>query len=348
MGIVRRSSSDLSATHDALTTPLRHVLIESGSHAPGVAGADFGLPGGTALRYERPLEAIRPYVPSYAVLDSNAEWQGSVEWMLPGWAQIWIVMAAGPVSLNIRNRTYDSLPSAVLFGVNSRAIPVRASGGVTIAIDVSPLGWARLFTGAAEDYRDQATPLQAAMCPNLVAELTLSLARSDRALEVKDVLDRFFAPLLTRPHRDDALVAQIMALVADTKMVDLVSAAAAQGIAPHTMRRLSKRYFGFPPKLLMTRTRFIRAMMPLLEAGADADHGAIPQGYYDRSHFIRDAKRFLGMTPRQYIAQPTPYADASRLARQMVIGAPVPALDAFAADWRAPRIASHPGVPGQR
>lgn len=306
-------------------------MIESGSHLPGISAADFGLPPHTALRFERPAAPLRRHLTSYAVLDSDPDrWPGTVEWMLPGWAQIWIVMAEAPVRVKLGARDYARLPTAVLYGVTSRAMPVTAQGGVTVGIDVSPLGWARLFKAPAERLRDQITPLGAVMKAGLVASLASALAASDRAGEVKGVLDAFFTQHLGRPHRDEAMIAEIMALIADHGVSDLGAAAAARGIDERTVRRLSKRYFGFAPKTLMMRTRFLRALVPLIEQGSAADHARIPQGYYDRSHFLRDARRYLGMTPRQFIAHPSPYRDAAMRARTLVIGAPIAALDGVA------------------
>lgn len=308
--------------------PVAHAMIASGTHTPGVSADDFGLPAHTALRYERPAPALCRHLTSYAVLDSEpGQWPGSVEWMLPGWAQIWIIMTGAPISVKIGRRDYDPLPAAVLYGVTSRAMPVTAQGGVTIGIDVSPLGWARLFRLSAEKLRDQVTPLEAVMKPALVTELASALAQSDRALDVKGILDAFFANHMAVPHPDEAMIAQIMALIADDEVADLTAAADAHGIDQRTVRRLSKRYFGFPPKMLMMRTRFIRTFLPLLAQGSEADHGAVPRRYHDRSHFLRDARRFLGMTPRRFIALDSPYRDAALRARRLVIGSATPSVD---------------------
>ncbi|HEY0312047.1 MAG TPA: helix-turn-helix domain-containing protein [Allosphingosinicella sp.] len=303
-------------------------MIESGSLTPGIIPGAFGLPPGTALRYERPAAHLTGYLASYAVLDSVVEdaWH-PVEWMLPGWAQIWIVMTPEPIKVRIGNRAYEPVPRALLYGVTSRAMPVAARGGVTICVDVSPLGWARLFSRPADALRDQLIPLETILADAKVAELASALARSDQALEVKGVLDDVFTSLTAVPNRDEAGIRQIWKAIADEGVTDLATAVGVHAMDPRTASRLSKQYFGFPLKLLIMRSRFFRALLPLLEAGAYADHAAVPTGYYDRSHFLRDAKRFLGATPRLFMARPSPYAAAARRARTLVIGSPIPALD---------------------
>ena len=303
-------------------------MIESGSLLPGILASEFGLPPGTALRYERPAAHLTGYLSSYAVLDSVVDdsWH-AVEWMLPGWAQIWIVMTPEPIKVRIGNRAYEPVPRALLYGVTSRAMPVSARGGVTICIDVSPLGWARLFSAGADALRDQLVPLETMLPEEKVIELASALARSDQALEVKGVLDSVFTSLMAVPNRDEVGIHQIWKAIADEGVTDLKTAAAVHAMDPRAASQLSKQYFGFPLKLLIMRSRFFRALLPLLEAGADADHAVVPNGYYDRSHFLRDAKRFLGSTPRLFMARPSPYAAAARRARTLVIGSPMPALD---------------------
>ncbi|MBV8688213.1 MAG: AraC family transcriptional regulator [Alphaproteobacteria bacterium] len=303
-------------------------MIESGSLTAGIDPGDFRLPPGTALRYERPAPELRDYLTSYAVLDSMVEGtRHGCEWMLPGWAQIWIVMTPEPIRVRIGNRGYEPSPGAVLYGVTSRAMPITARGGVTICIDVSPLGWARLFSRSAESFRDRLVPLETLLPGPLVSELGHALARSDRALQVKGILDDLFARRMGTPNPEEARIRQIWRAIADEDVADLTAAASLHGMAPRTASRLSKQYFGFPPKLLLMRSRFLRALLTLLDAGPGADHSQVPRGYHDRSHFLRDGRRFLGMTPRRFLAQPSPYAAAARRARRLVIGTPIPSLD---------------------
>lgn len=306
----------------------RGGLIESGTLVRGIKAEAFGLPPDTALRCERPAPQLRDYLTSYAVLDSVVQesWH-DLEWMLPGWGQIWIVMTPEPIKVKIGNRAYEPVPKALLYGVTSRAMPVSARGGVTVAIDLSPLGWARFIPRPAETLRDRLVPLETVLPAPMAEELGSRLARSDRAAAVKGVLDDFFSRHLPPPNPDEPRIREIWAAIADERAADLGAAAMIHGIDPRTASRLSRQYFGFPPKLLMMRARFLRALLGLLDARPDADFKAVPPGYHDQSHFLRDARRFLGMTPRQYASHPSPYAAAARRARKLVIGSAIPSLD---------------------
>ena len=303
-------------------------MIESGSLSPGVTAGNFGLPAGTALRYERPAEALRPLLPSYAVLDSDTTiWQGPGSWALPGWAQIWIVLTDGPITVRIRNRDYAPLGSAVIYGGTSRAMPVTSRGGVTVVVDVSPMGWARLIDAPAEQCRDRIQPLDQFLPADWTDELVARMHGSDRAGEVKGLLDDFFLTRLPPPHRDEAAIARINARLLSQASMESRAAAADLGLHPRTLLRLCARHFAYGPKMLMRRTRFLRILTDMMMKNEMPDSHVPPPGYHDVPHFLRDGKQFLGITPRQFLAMPMPYLRAVLRARTLVLGAPVPLLD---------------------
>ena len=305
-------------------------MIESGSHTPGVLAADFGLPAGTALRFERPAKPLQGLLSSYAVFDSDSAVQsGPGNWALPGWARLWIILASNPLDVKIRNRNYAALGSAMLFGVTSRAMPVSTYGGVSVVVDIGPLAWARLFAPSAELLRDQITPLNQLLPQAWCDDLLTRIARSDRGPQIKNVLDEFFLERLPPPHPMELSILRIAALLVDERTHDLGGAAALVGVDPRALIQASKRYFGFPPKILSMRTRFLRALTAMLLNSNDLDFSATPVGYHDISHFIRDANRFLGMTPRRFLAIPMSYTRAVLRAREVVIGAAMSSLDKF-------------------
>lgn len=304
------------------------MLISSGSHNPGVRAEDFGLPPGTALRYELPANPLRSVLSSYGVLDSDPAVQsGPGSWVLPGWARLWIILAPDPLHVRIHNRQYPSVRAAMLFGVTSRAMPVSAYGGVSIVVDIGPVAWARLFQPSAELLRDRITPLDELLPRGWSEDLITCIERTDRGAQVKSALDDFFLERMPPPHPQEQLIARISALLRNESTHDLTDAAAQVGIGKRALLGLTKRYFGFPPKMLSMRTRFLRALTAMMLDDDVPNFSSIPAGYHDSSHFIRDANRFLGMTPRRFLAIEMPYTRAVLRARMLVTGAPTSALD---------------------
>ena len=293
-------------------------MIRSGSHTPGVDSAAWGLPDHTALRIERPAPALRDLFAEYHVLDSDGPAiDGATSHALPNWPMLRVILAERPISLTLGPRRYDPLPEAALYGTTSRAMRVVSRGGVTIGVGVTPLGWSRLFAAPAEAFRDRVVPLAEVMDAGAVAALVAALRRSDRDLAVKGILDGFLAGRLRPPSADDAAIRALEAMVADEATTDIAGAAERAGIAPHTLRRLSRRYFGFPPKPLLVRARFLRALTRMMAEGIDG-YDRLPPGYHDLSHFLRDARRFLGTTPLRFARLSNAFVEAGLRARAAV------------------------------
>ena len=78
------------------------------------------------------------------------------------------------------------------------------------------------------------------------------------------------------------------------------------GLALHSLERLTRRYFGFSPKLLLRRQRFLRSLAHYMLDPSLNWIGAIDGQYHDQAQFVRDFKAFMGLTPRRYAALPHP------------------------------------------
>lgn len=302
-------------------------MIVSGSLTPGIDPARFGLPPHTAVRYERPAPALERMIADYHMFDSEEHAVNrAIEWMLPNSPALRIILAERPIRLELAGRRFDPLPTACFFGPTSRAMEIEVSGGLTIGANLTPIGLARLLRTNAAELRDNVFPLEHLMNRERVAALVESLRDHDRGRRVKAILDAFFLPLMQRPHRDEPELVRIMAALQDGSLDNLGDISDHLGIPGHRLLRLCQRHFGFPPKTLLMRARLLRSILALKLGGSGAGYAAIDPAYFDDSHFVRDARRFLGMTPRQFLQLPTPYLDASMRARAMVFGVNVAAL----------------------
>lgn len=93
------------------------------------------------------------------------------------------------------------------------------------------------------------------------------------------------------------------------------------GVADRSARqveRLCRRTYGAPPKLLMRKYRALRAAVQI---SVDPDarwFDVAGEDFYDQSHFIREFRTFVGMTPTQFAANGAAVMSHSiRLRRQL-------------------------------
>ncbi|RYE01697.1 MAG: hypothetical protein EOP61_10515 [Sphingomonadales bacterium] len=295
-------------------------MIESGTHAPGVAPAIFNGPPGTALRLERPDPLLADFISEYYVHDSEGpELMGAVEWAMPGSANLRLFFGERPYNVWMAARAFTPVPVAALYGPTSRASRFEVFGGATVGMNLTALGWARLIRKPAQQFCDRIVPIAEAIPGDFSRRLYDALAASDKGPELKEVLDAFFLDNMGPPSLDEPMIRRIMALIVDETVEGLAEIAERVDLTPQQLRTLSLRYFGFPPKRLLRRARFLRSLLRMYAAGGEADYSLRSHSYFDVSHFLRDAEEFLGTTPRRFMAMQTPYLRHLLRAREAVL-----------------------------
>jgi hypothetical protein len=278
------------------------------------------------IGYAAPDPALAEFITGYQLYVAGDE--AGVEWLLPGVANIRVALGAGPMEVTLGKRRFDPLPTVSFTGPTTHAPRAAVNGGAVVAIGITPLGWGRLSHRSAQDMRDRIVPLADVIGSEPADALLQQLAGLDRVDEegIKRVLDRWLAPLLRVPGPDEAAVAALAAVLADPAVVAVADAVARSGLEPAVLRRVSIRQFGMLPKLLLRRARFLRSFLGFFQAGGADGYAGIEDSYHDASHFLRDADRFLGTTPRRFLVRSTVLLEASVRARAAALGAATCAL----------------------
>ena len=195
-------------------------------------------------------------------------------------------------------------------------------------IGLLPLGWAKYIDHTASD------------CANLVCDgfkhpaiaHIVPLAEQifgevpDEAVELARII-AFFRGLKTNDPVDERRILDIHAALVDPQVVsvsDLVDRVAA---SQRTIERLCYRHFGFSPKLLLRRQRFMRSLAQFMLDPSLKWIGAMDPNYHDQAQFVRDFREFMGLSPREYAAQPHPVLERFLHERMKAHGAPVQTLD---------------------
>jgi AraC-like DNA-binding protein len=71
--------------------------------------------------------------------------------------------------------------------------------------------------------------------------------------------------------------------------------------SPRQCQRLFIKHFGFSPQVALCLLRFQKCLAILTSNKADIDNILEATTYYDQSHFIKDFKRNIGLTPLELI-----------------------------------------------
>jgi AraC-like DNA-binding protein len=186
----------------------------------------------------------------------------------------------------------------LLFGPTDRCSAVSTTGGRIVGFGLTPLGWSRLIGTDASLMVNRVRPLADELGPR-GRDLHAALAsdRSDAPGVAR--LDALLKDLVSRrPPEPLVFVAIDRAL--RTRPASVPQFAAEAGVPPRTLHRLCLRLFGFAPKRLLRRQRFLQTLGQIRTAVGDPLHEALDAAYFDQAHFYRDFRDFMGMSPRAY------------------------------------------------
>lgn len=281
------------------------------------------------VRFFMPSPALAPYITTYYLTEVDIAPDDRIEdWLHPEWANLRFA----------RNDTWEAgigpeplrpMPHFTATGPTSLAARFRTGPTRIWGIGLLPLGWARLVGQAAINLADRtcdgaATPTYAHFAPLLD---TLFVGPPDPAAEARRI-DSFLLGLLAQrpPTADEVRIKAAHGALVDLDSGTVCEFAEQIGLSARSLERLSLRAFGFSPKLLLRRQRFLRSLAQFMLDPTLSWIKTLDCQYVDQAHFVRDFKRFMTMSPSTYAALEHPVLGAAAQARAAAAGAAVQVL----------------------
>ena len=279
------------------------------------------------IRFALPARELAPFVTTYYYTGCNI---GEGEWiedfLHPEWANLRFI-SAGQSSHAFGDGQLEQTPYFAATGPTSLATRFRLSSGRSWGIGLLPLGWAKFVEAAASDHADRAVDGMIDTAFAALAPLGEALAASTGHFEDDlDLIEQHLKALLARPCRDAAAITAVNGALVDSNIATVAELAEHSGIQVRSLERLSRRAFGFPPKLLLRRQRFIRSLAQFMLDPSLKWLSAIDCQYHDQAHFVRDFRRFMGMSPSEYGRLDHPFLRAAARGRQEIAGEAMQAL----------------------
>jgi len=253
------------------------------------------------------------------------------DYMQPEWASIRFFCGAKPFA----KLGDDVLSDARYAATGPSSQPAHFTIGTTRlwGIGFLPLGWARLIdadagklanrlvNGEQHPVFSRFAPLADILCDDSISEEKQFFAIAEAMRKVM------------RPHRDEERILRVHRALLDESLKTVSDLADRTGINPRSQERLCCRHFGFTPKVLMRRQRFVRSLSTFMLAattlGVDGKWTeAMDAHYHDQAQFSREFSEFMGMTPSEYAAMDHPVMNSFVSARARMLGSPAQALDA--------------------
>ncbi len=192
--------------------------------------------------------------------------------------------------------------SAFLLGPTLSAYCLEAEAGTrAFGIGIRPKGWITLCGVNAEELTDKIIDLTS--FAGGLARSTIDEMRNARSFdEMSAAADRFFSNLIMRrtARRTSSYPEALAQWLLDPNELGIDSLVDMMDVSRRQTDRIAKTYFGASPKYLQRKYRALRAADRIRSGDLDwisAAGGA----YYDQSHFIKEFKTFIGVTPKQFI-----------------------------------------------
>jgi AraC-like DNA-binding protein len=194
-------------------------------------------------------------------------------------------------------------------------------------IGFMPLGWARFIDSDARSLANLVCDGSTHPAFAKFAELMPALCKSGLSMEQQ--YDAIIAAMrrLARPHRDEAKIARVHQAIVDPELLTVAELADASGMSIRSLERVCERFFGFPPKLLMRRQRFMRTLSAFMLQKDRRWTGAMDDHYYDQAQFSREFAEFMTMNPSEYASRDHPILSAFMEARARLWGSAAQTLD---------------------
>lgn len=229
-----------------------------------------------------------------------------------------------PESANLRTGTaeiYEAaigagslrpVPPAIISGPTDRVTHLRIKKGKFWGIGLTPAGWARLVALPADEFVNRFADIgQYASLDSLHGMLDeLRSLVDDTQAAVMLMNNTFRSVLGVRPQGEGAIHAVHHAILSETAG-SVAQLASMVGMSVRTFERFCKRHFGFPPRTLLRRQRFLRSLSKFMLDPSMKWIDSLDGQYHDQAHFIRDFRSVMGMAPGEFADLDHPVAGAA-------------------------------------
>ena len=258
---------------------------------------------GFSLRYFSPPAALREWISIYYMLESDLlVWNDTLRAELPQVRFKWM----GSTVISVAGLPEIKMPRASIYGPSYGAIRFRTRGPIRMfGAGLRPAGWAALIGTAAKELADLPHDLE--LLAGAPARRTLEhMAEAGSDRERIEAINTFFLSLAARAQAAPLWFTRATdAWLAGSPNPDVNTLVQTLGMSARQVERLSLRVYGAAPKLMARKSRTVQAAIRLGRNPAAGWTEASAGAFYDQSHFIRDFKTFIGMTPGEYLERGT-------------------------------------------
>lgn len=272
------------------------------------------------VRYYRLSEPLQPYFTAlYGFEFRCSPGQVIEDYLHPEWTQMRFVRGTPPLGCVGPGELEEQWPF-VASGPTSRSVHFGITTSRIWGLGLQPAGWAKFAQGSARAIADSTVDGATHPSFTLFAPIQRMVEEGDHDLDtIAARINDYLMVHVDRPLKHEDLIFACQEALRDPEIASVSQLGERLGLGARSLERFCSRHFGFPPKLLLRRQRFLRSLADFMLNSRHSWSAALDGQYHDQAQFVRDFHAFMGMTPSEYAEMPHPILDriiAQRMADQ--------------------------------
>ena len=267
------------------------------------------------LRYYSPTPALRGVISSYYLF--HADLPFCADSMRADLPQLRFIIK-GKAWYDLPDHGITPAPDVNLLGPTYTSTNFQGLGPLLVlGAGILPAGWAAMVNEDASQYTRSVIDA-VDIFGGVLADGLDAMRHHTSSNAIISIADRVFQTLFSRAQEPPVWFTRLTEhWLSGELSPEVDKLIAASGMSGRQVERLTKRIYGAPPKLLARKYRALKAASTLAAQGTSWKDVA-EDAFFDQSHFIREFKQFIGVTPTQLIHSPSPLTRLTFQRRKLV------------------------------
>ena len=247
-----------------------------------------------------PTEQLQPFIKTYFIVESDED---IVNRIVPDTGITLVFRFKGNVNL-INDNYKTALPVVSVSGIrkSARLINYEKNSG-NIIVRLRETATAAFLNMPAHELFENNIPLKEFFRQNEMTAIEEQLAAAQNNFERIVLTEKFLLSKLASNKRDCLVENAIQRIYLATGAVKIKDLASGLYISQDAFEKRFRKAVGASPKQFASIVR-MQTTIKQKQASRNFTDLAHHSSYFDQAHFIKDFKRFTGLTPTDFFRQP--------------------------------------------
>jgi len=247
-----------------------------------------------------PTDILRHYVKGYTVINIEQEFQHQV--FYPSGYVDFAVNISNGTAITIINGRPIYMPKVEILGQLTVPTRLTVSKGMSVLIArIYPYANSLFFPNPISSFTNDSIDLQGILSHE-ADEFFDQLIHTNSIEQKVLVFDLFLIRQLKKNERmlkKSNFIAQLCHDITTENNFDIQRLASSYGLSERYIQKLFENVVGIAPRTFFNTQRFNRSLELIRSSDLHLTSIAYDCGYYDQAHFIKEFKKFTGITPSE-------------------------------------------------